>query len=36
MSQRLVQLAGLSLQDSGLRGLGHGKKRVGEAVVQAR
>lgn len=36
MSQGLIQLAGLGLQDSGLGGLGHGQEGVREAVVQAR
>lgn len=36
MSQGLIQLAGLSLQDGGLGGLGHGQEGVREAVVQAR
>lgn len=36
LSQGLIQLAGLGLQDSGLGGLGHGQEGVREAVVQAR
>lgn len=36
LSQGLIQLSGLGLQDSGLWGLGHGEEGVREAVVQAR
>lgn len=35
LSQGLIQLSSLSLQNSGLGGLGHCEEGVGQAVVQA-
>lgn len=33
--QGLIKLSGLSLQNSGFRGLGHGEEGVRQAVMQA-